>query len=143
KNETGGRMDESGLRERESRYRLGGDGWWDRVFSAGVDFQLVAREEQFYELARMWLLGSWIADRLSLKFTLASLTLPDKEVERLEQFRRHLSEVESRGFSHLTWRDVLSDYQQVSIDSLEGPARLLKDLQLGYTGAGKLVRAGL
>lgn len=133
----------SDLKERESRYQRGGNRWWDQVFSPGTEFQLIAHDEQFYELVRMWLIGSWIANLLKLRFTLVSLTLPNKEFDRLNHFRRHLFENDRRVFAHCTWRDVLSAYEQVNDGSLEGPTRLLKDLQLGYTTSGRLVRAGI
>jgi hypothetical protein len=52
------------------RYLTGGDGWFGKVFKPTTTFQKIAVDAKLYELMRLWLLGSWIADRAGKRFLL-------------------------------------------------------------------------
>jgi hypothetical protein len=69
------------------RYPTGGDGWFKRVFAASADFRTIAVDERLYELMRLWLIGSLIADRLGKKFLLEPVSKPLENSERASQFQ--------------------------------------------------------
>jgi hypothetical protein len=55
-----------GHNKNKDNYLSGGNGWFNRVFKS--DFDTVAIKEKKYELMRLWLLGTWLADQLGQVF---------------------------------------------------------------------------
>ena len=94
-------------------YKTGGDNWFGNVFKSTYK-EIIS--EQKYELLRFWLLGTWIAQKLGLRFYLVNLTLADKEKDIEEKFKKHIKEDENKRFLRLTWEGVY-EYASTVADS--------------------------
>ena len=86
-------------------YLIGADAWFGRVFQA--DWQSIAVTGRRYELMRFWLLGTWLAADLGLKFRLVSL-LPARQrtPSRHEPFEDYLCQDDGARFRIWSWEDV-------------------------------------
>ncbi|QQE80458.1 hypothetical protein [Alicyclobacillus sp. SO9] len=123
----------------ESNYVDGGDNWFRQVFQDDVDFQSVAVQDRFYELMRMWLLGTWIAKEKGKKFVLVNLVLEDKEPHVEEQFGRNLIQNSNRRFKRCTWEQIYRNVQtDIAGNHLE---KFFKGKTLGYPNRRDLKRA--
>lgn len=124
-------------------YETGGSNWFGEVFKSGVDFDRVANAESFFELMRLWLLGTWIAnEHLKRPFFLINLVLSRKERDVEHQFGRHIDYNETRAFKRYTWEQVYSLVQRKAPP--EGKREILEYFQgrtLGYNSGGALQRA--
>jgi hypothetical protein len=129
--------------DNKKKYETGSNNWFGEVFKEGVDFDKVANEESFYELMRLWLLGTWIAnEHLARNFFLVNLVLnrKDKDVDHL--FGRHIGYNETRAFKRLSWEQVYSLIKRVA--PLEGKKEIMEYFHcktLGYNSSGALQRA--
>ena len=132
-----------GKPDNKKKYETGGSNWFSEVFKAGVDFDKVANEESFYELMRLWLLGTWIANaHLERNFFLINLVLNKKEHDVEHQFGRHIHYNEMRAFKRLTWEQICSLIERKA--PLEGKKEILEFFHgktLGYNSSGDLQRA--
>ena len=90
----------------EDKYVSGGQNWWNEVFHS--DFTTLAVQNKRYELARFWLIGSWMAKQYGLDFYLINLTLSDQENDIEQSFKEHIIEDGSRKFKRITWEDIYS-----------------------------------
>lgn len=128
---------------KEKKYTTGGTNWFSRVLKAGVGFDKVANIEGFYELLRLWLLGTWIAnEHLNRNFYLINLVLNKKERDIEDQFGRHIDYNETRAFKRLTWEQIYSLIERQA--SLEGKKEIVEYFHgktLGYNSSGVLQRA--
>jgi len=86
------------------KYISGGDGWYSKVFSS--NYNTVAVSDKRYELLRFWLLGSWLANELKLKFHLVNLVLADRELTIEKDFGRHIIQNDNNRFSRFTWESI-------------------------------------
>ena len=86
------------------RYLTGGGNWYENVFKS--DYQTIAISERKYELLRFWLIGSWIARCLNLKYYLVNLVLSERERNIEETFKRHIKENQYRKFIRITWEEI-------------------------------------
>lgn len=102
------------------RYKTGGDNWFGKIFKSTYE-QVVS--EQKYALLRFWLLGTWIAQKLGLKFYLVNLTLADKEKDIEEKFKKHIKEDKNKKFFRVTWEGIY-EYVSTAADSSDKQAML-------------------
>lgn len=65
--------------EKTKKYLTGGNNWYNKVFRD--NYNSIAIEQGKYELLRFWLLGTWMAHKIGLKFSLVSLVLGHRESE--------------------------------------------------------------
>jgi len=91
-------------RNNAKKYKTGGNEWFSSAFRS--DYNTIAIDEKKYELLRLWLLGSWIADRNNLSFYLMNLVPEDKERKIEDQFKEFIIENEKRSFKRMTWEDI-------------------------------------
>ncbi len=84
-------------------YQTGGDGWWDKVFTQA--FTSIAEAARRYELARFWLLGTWIANQLGVDFRLVSLVLDGRD-KTIENDIRPFLRVSPDHFQRMTWQQI-------------------------------------
>jgi len=128
---------------KEKKYTTGGGSWFDQVFKPGADFDRVANTEGLYELLRLWLLGTWIAnDHLNRNFYLVNLVLNKKERDIEDQFGRHLGYNETRAFKRLTWEQIYSLIErQAPLDGRKEIVEYFHGKTLGYNSSGDLQRA--
>ena len=125
----------------EDKYVSGGHNWWNRVFSS--DFKTITIESKKYELARFWLIGSWIAEQLNLDFYLINLTLSNQDEDIEQSFKKHIKESDSRKFRRITWEHIYefilhNDYSRSDKEII---VRYFKNKSKGYDYKGRLQRA--
>jgi hypothetical protein len=129
--------------DNKKKYETGGNDWFGKVFKAGADFDKVANEESFYDLMRLWLLGTWIAnEQLARNFFLVNLVLnrKDRDVDHL--FGRHIGYNETRAFKRLSWEQIYSLIKRFA--PLEGKKEIMEYFHcktVGYNTSGALQRA--
>ncbi len=124
----------------EDKYISRGNKWWKKVFSS--DFKTVAIEDEKYELARFWLIGSWIADiadRLNLNFYLINLTLTNYGGDIEKIFNKHIKTNNRRKFKQITWEQIYNFILKANCDSNDKEIiiKYFKNKSLGYRN-GKL-----
>jgi hypothetical protein len=87
------------------KYVTGGDDWFSEVFSRDATYEGIVRDQK-YELLRMWLLGSWMAAQLGVRFTLVNLVREGSEESIAESFGRYLTTSDSRHFVRQSWEGI-------------------------------------
>ena len=76
-NKTPGRKKSAEEKARNpKKYTTGGNNWFQEVFKS--DYETIVLEQK-YELLRFWLIGTWIAVRLDLDFSLVNLVRSEHE----------------------------------------------------------------
>ena len=129
--------------DNKKKYEIGGSNWFSEVFRSGSDFEKVASKESFYELMRLWLLGTWIAnEHLNRDFFLVNLVLnrKDRDIEYL--FGRHINSNESRAFKRLSWEQIYSLIERIApVDGKKEIVEYFHGKTLGYINSGILQRA--
>jgi hypothetical protein len=121
-------------------YLTGGGSLFARAFT--VDWPTVSADR--YELMRFWLLGSWLAAGLGLKFRLVSL-LPMRQVTRLppEHFADYVVQSDEHRFVVHAWEQIWRTLVNTGGDDEGSDARLLGDYFLNKTvgyGSDRLLR---
>lgn len=89
------------------RYCLSESRFWDILFTK--DFKTIAVNEKKYELARFWLLGSWMAEKHfkeSVDFSLVNLVRDVAEKGIEDKFAPLINQTESRMFKRITWESI-------------------------------------
>ena len=127
------------------RYTTGGDGWFSNVFALFSDFQSIAVADELYQLMRLWLIGSWIADQQNKAFVLINvLRSQDKEEANIEaRFGKHIQTSPRRRFVRLTWEAIRNDLvakASLSLDK-ERLTTWFRNKTAGYDRNGWLRRA--
>lgn len=124
----------------KDKYSSGGQKWWDDVFES--DFDTVAVQIKKYELARFWLLGSWIAKRIDKQFILATLVLKENDESINSLFLPYIKSSLDRKFERITWENI---YQKINLNSEHSAEKdimisYIQDKTFGYKN-GELVKA--
>lgn len=124
----------------KSKYLTGGQRWWGYVFQS--DFDTVTVLNKKYELARFWLLGTWIAHRMGLQFVLVTLVLKDKDLNIEPLFLPHIKPNIHRKFERIGWEDI---YEKVILHSKQSADKgiilsYFQNKTLGYRN-GELIKA--
>ena len=96
---------------RATRYVEGGQGWYAQVMQA--PFAQVAVGAHFYELVRMWLLGTWAAQQRGVAFCLVNLVGAAREPGVEAAFGRFIARSDQRRFKRGTWEGALAHLQAV------------------------------
>ena len=89
---------------RRDGYLTGGNGWFDQVCRG--DHETIAITEKLYELLRMWLLGSWLAQQMGRRFVLVNLVPEAREKDIEARLARHLVSEPRRRFLRWTWEAI-------------------------------------
>jgi hypothetical protein len=108
--------------------------------------------DSLYELLRLWLIGSWVANQSGKRFCLVNLVRAETESDIEGRFGRHIQTSDARRFTRWTWEQVCSNI--VSQQAGDAEADYLKlffqNKTLGYAVAkagnrerGRLRRAFL
>lgn len=89
----------------QKEYLTGADAWLPRVLN--VDWDTVAVTGRRYELMRFWLLGTWLAADLGLKFRLISL-LPSRQIRRTprDPFADYVVQTDAFRFRLFAWEQI-------------------------------------
>lgn len=96
---------------RAARYVEGGQGWYAQVMRA--PFAEVAVEAHFYELVRMWLLGTWAARQRGLDFCLVNLVGAAREPGVEAAFGRFIGRSDQYRFRRATWEGAFAHLRAV------------------------------
>jgi Restriction Endonuclease associating with ARP len=124
----------------QKKYLTGADAWFHRVLN--VDWDTVAVTGRRYELMRFWLLGTWLAADLGLKFRLVSL-LTARHIARtpLDPFAGYAVQSDARRFGlhswEQTWQTVSRTAEQDS--DWQRLERYFLTKSIGY-GSDRLLR---
>lgn len=122
----------------KKNYVEGGQNWFSQVFNS--DYQTIAISNKKYELMRFWLLGSWIANELSLNFQLINLVLADKELLIVNEFSKYIRSDSKKIFSRLTWENIynmVNDLNKVDNET-KSVLDYFKNKSAGFGSTGKL-----
>jgi hypothetical protein len=121
-------------------YRSGGNNWFQRVFSS--DYQTIAVKDKKYELMRFWLLGTWLAQKLGLRFYLVNLVRAGEEKEIEGSFGKHIKPSQHERFMRKEWEEI---YHWVislhHITTLKDIMRYFENKTFGYGPQRDLQRA--
>lgn len=100
------------------RYTTAGPGWFAKVFSPSTTFEEVAVTDELYQLMRLWLLGSWIADQSGKRFLLVNVVRSQSEDARdtEAQFGQYISASPNRRFVLLTWERLFAGLVRSKVD---------------------------
>jgi hypothetical protein len=82
----------------------------------------------------MWLLGSWVAQRLGLNFYLVNLVLSKKELTVEGIFRKYTNESSSRTFLRVTWEGIYQFILDSGVDTQDKNTvlRYFENKTVGY-----------
>lgn len=123
------------------KYKNGGNKWWNEVFNS--NFQDVAISQQKYELARFWLLGTWMAEKIGVNFYLINLVLEENEKDIESIFKKYIVENDSRRFIRHSWENVY-EYINENNDASRNKEMILdyfENKTSGYDHKKRLKRA--
>ncbi|WP_048438821.1 hypothetical protein [Caenimonas sp. SL110] len=125
----------------EARYTEGAANWYARAVKS--PFQAVAIHHRRYELLRLWLLGSWVAAQDGKRFELVNLVRHGSEEGVLAFAKEHFEQSPTRRMHRVTWESVCAFISSADGRTPEDDALLgyMRDKTLGYSPAGKIVRA--
>ncbi len=122
------------------KYLTGGNNWFNKVFRN--EYNTIAIEQEKYELLRFWLLGTWMAKKIGLKFSLISLVLGSRELDIEETFDKMIIENQDNQFDRITWEDI---YQFIVKNKIDSKDFLIitdyyKNKCLGYNSNQSLIK---
>lgn len=140
---TAGNKTRPGQDKVEGKYVSSGDNWWSEVFTSS--FTDVAQAAKKYELARFWLLGTWMAKELDLNFYLINLVPAGRETDIESIFGSHIIQNQKNIFQRITWEDIIAFIKKTA-EPLPDKNRVLNYLRnktVGYDGRGRLKKAFL
>jgi hypothetical protein len=127
----------------QKKYVTGANGWFAKVFDDRSTFQILAVQEQLYELMRLWLLGTWMAAQTSKTFHLVNLVCEARELDIEERFRPHLQHKEPGEFSRLAWESIFDFVNRLSPDTSMRERFLgyFREKTAGYSANSQLIKA--
>ena len=125
--------------EVEEKYVSGGQGWWTKVFSS--DFKEVVIKQRLYELARFWLLGTWMASQMGLDFYLVNLVLDKKDKDIEERFGRHIVQKDNQKFKRVTWEQISDMIETSGAQNVDTIKEYFTNKTIGYSSDHKLQHA--
>ena len=99
------------------KYLSGGGKWYSQVINA--NFETIAVKQKLYELTRLWLLGSWAADKIGKRYYLVNLVRETKEQSIQESFGQHINADPKRSFLRITWEDIYRFISQYGRDDAD------------------------
>jgi hypothetical protein len=88
------------------KYHIGGNGWIGKVCFDGKSAYEVAIKQGKYELFRLWVIGTWIADKENLNFSLLNLVRNDYETAIEQEMNKIIVLSHGRSFKRFTWEDI-------------------------------------
>lgn len=122
------------------KYATLGDGWFDRVFKCQYDE--IARNRNYYELMRLWLLGTWIAEHMAPRkhFVLLNLVCEGEEEDIADCMADLLRLGPTRHFQRITWEHIAEQIARPGHRGVEREVILdfFREKALGYDFRGQL-----
>ena len=121
-------------------YASAADGWYARTFASGPE--VVAVQEQRYQLMRLWLLGTWMAAQVDKQFVLVSLCTDASDTGIETSFGAHIVQNELRRFKRYTWEAIREACRTgEGVASLAPLVAYLDHRTSGYASTGQLQMA--
>lgn len=126
------------------KYYFSENRFWNSLFTK--DFQTIAVQEQKYELARFWLLGSWMAEKFYkgvVDYFLINLTRDAEEKDIEDNFSPLINQNESRLFKRITWESIYYFILEYAKDN-EDKQKIIdyfNNRTLGYNSQRKIKKA--
>jgi len=105
-------------------YLDGGSNWFSKVFKS--DYKNIAVAHNKYELMRLWLLGTWMANLIDSNFHLVSLLREGEDDKISDEMGALFVENSKAKYSKITWEDL---YRQIKNDNVVNAE---KDIILEY-----------
>lgn len=126
--------------QNRKEYETGGDRLFQHIFKS--DYETVAEKEKRYELLRFWLLGSWMAKKLSVDFEFYSLVMQSRELDIEATFGKHIIETTERQFSRLTWEQIYA-FIKLLPDNKEKHimTEYFENKTIGYNSISAIIKA--
>jgi hypothetical protein len=118
------------------KYTTGGNNWFTHVFNS--DYKTIVYDGRKYELMRFWLIGTWIAKKLNLKFHLVNLVLSGKEMSIVMDFGKYIKTNSQNKFSKLNWEDIYNYIDKSKRTDTELIINYFKYKSAGFTKNGKI-----
>jgi hypothetical protein len=118
-------------------YSTAAECWYGNVFTSLAEE--VATRQRLYQLMRLWLLGTWMADQCGRRFVLVSLTPEACEKDIATRFGAHIVASDKQQFVRHTWEQIRERFRPAK--HMRGVARLVGYLDhksSGYDGSGNL-----
>lgn len=131
----------------QKKYVTGGDNHFDSLFKSDYKSKINIYEsiinDQKYELMRFWILGTWIAKELKLKFQLINLVLDNRELNIESDFGKHLVPNSNNNFSRYAWESIYSFIKSTNNHDSDSMLVLdyFKHKAAGYDYQGRLKKA--
>lgn len=123
------------------RYEEGGKGWSTRVFAGAI--REVAHDKGSFELLKLWLLGSYMAELTGKAFVLLHMTPGWSGAPLLAKLQPQFVSEPMREARSLTWEDVHA-YVAAEYPGVRGAQAVLtyfREKSAGYGADGRLRRA--
>jgi len=128
---------------KRGKYLTGGNVWCERVLLS--DFDAVAIQARKYELFRLWLLGTWMAEKMKKEFYLLNVVLASRETGIEDQLGEHIRTESGRHFKRVTWEDIhefiVSANPRDDADASRSMANYFLNKTIGYNGDRVLQKA--
>jgi hypothetical protein len=124
-----------------ARYTRGANGWFSQVVTS--TFQQVAVDAKRYELLRLWLLGTWVAEAHDKQFELINLVREGQELDVEGFAAKHFRQTPARRVRRVTWESMY-EFLTTLPDRTDDDAAVmsyLREKSMGYDRMGNLRRA--
>lgn len=112
--------------------------WFKSVFKANYE-KLINLGK--YELMRLWLLGTWIANEKKIDFYLLNLTREKYEVNIEKEFKPLINETESNTFVRITWESIYDFILAQNNENDKSILEYLENKSCGFNSSRKKQKA--
>jgi len=118
-------------------YQRAEGNWFDTVFRTSPT--RIARELKLYQLMRLWLLGTWMAEKAEKRFVLASLVPGASDRDIVSRFEPQLVLANDRKFVRHTWEGIRDQVRpEADRTGLAALVDYVDHKTLGYDTSGRL-----
>lgn len=113
------------------KYQTGGKNWFEKAFTS--DYKTIAITDKKYELMRLWLLGTWMAEQSRKEFYLINLVPGEREQDIELAYKKHITENSKCKFLRLTWESIYTHISKLNpAGDREMMTRFFKYKTIGY-----------
>lgn len=112
--------------------------WFRTVFNE--NYETLIRSGK-YELMRLWLFGTWIANQNKLTFTLVNLTREKYEQAIEKDFKPLINENETNWFKRITWESIYDFLLARNQDSDRVVLEYFENKTCGFNSSRKIQKA--
>lgn len=122
------------------KYETGGDKHFAKIFQK--DYKSIVLDQK-YELMRFWILGTWIAKKLNVKFQLVNIVMKNRKLNIEPDFGKHIVADSNNTFSRYTWETIYTTIKGNNCQDKDSLSILdyFKYKSAGYNNKGLLKKA--